>query len=98
MLHIVHVSHASTLSSSDERREVQESKQISSTCSALAGGTILLFWTHLGQLLFRTLCTSKIPTSPCQSPPSFYPIFIFFSGSQSHQASLENILYQRASA
>jgi hypothetical protein len=55
----------------------------------MPGGDILLFWTHPGQLPPRTSRTSLIPTLAPDHPP-FYPIFIFFSGSQSHQASSEN--------
>jgi hypothetical protein len=72
-----------------DQREVRKDRQLSSACSALAGGTILLFWTHLNRLpsadsqyqLLTDLCL--LITS------SFSPIFIFFSGSQSHRASPE---------
>src|SRR5438128_11456775 len=73
----------------DDQREVRKDRQLSSACSALAGGNILLFWTHLDRLppadsryqLDSDLCL--LITS------SFYPIFILFSGSQSHRASPE---------
>src|SRR5215472_841196 len=76
----------------DDQREVRKNGQLSSACSALAGGNILLCWTHLGRLppadsryqLQTDLCL------PVTSP--FYPIFILFSGSQSHRASSENPL------
>ena len=68
---------------------MRKDRQLSSACSALAGGNILLFWTHLDRLppadsryqLDSDLCL--LITS------SFYPIFILFSGSQSHRASPE---------
>src|SRR5947199_6101420 len=73
----------------DDQREVRKDRQPSSACSPLAGGNILLFWTHLYRLppadsryqLDSDLCL--LITS------SFYPIFILFSGSQSHRASPE---------
>src|SRR5260221_9361291 len=34
----------------DDQREVRKDRQLSSACSALAGGNILLFWTHLDRL------------------------------------------------
>ncbi len=56
----------------------------------MPGGNTLLFWTHLGRLpssdsWYQLDSDLYLPiTSP------FYPIFILFSGSQSHGASFEN--------
>src|SRR6266496_4088972 len=74
----------------DDQREVRKDGQLSSACSALAGGNILLCWTHL----------DRLPSSDSEHQRStdlclpitfpFYLIFILFSGSQSHRASFDN--------
>src|SRR5437660_7312184 len=76
----------------DNQREVRKNEQLSSACSPLAGGNILLCWTHLDRLppadsrYQRQADLCLLITSP------FYPIFIPSSGSQSHHASPETRL------
>ncbi len=73
----------------DDQREVRKDRQLSSACSALAGGNILLFWTHLDRLPSAD-SRYQLQTDLCLLiTSSFYPIFILFSGSQSHRASPE---------
>ena len=86
----------------DDQREVRKDRQLSSACSALAGGNILLFWTHLDRLPSAD-SRYQLQTDLCLLiTSSFYPIFILFSGSQSHRASPENrggpIIFMRAGA
>src|SRR5216117_1659382 len=74
----------------DDQREVRKDRQLSSACSALAGGNILLFWTHLDRLPSAD-SRYQLQTDLCLLiTSSFYPIFILFSGSQSHRASSDN--------
>src|SRR5258708_20522526 len=74
----------------DDQRAVRKDRQLSSACSALAGGNILLFWTHLDRLPSAD-SRYQLQTDLCLLiTSSFYPIFILFSGSQSHRASPEN--------
>ncbi len=74
----------------DDQREVRKDRQLSSACSALAGGNILLFWTHLDRLPSAD-SRYQLQTDLCLLiTSSFYPIFTLFSGSQSHRASPEN--------